>query len=87
MISKCPAPGALRRRIAEIERSGEKRTTRPADHAGEFTDAEVRVLRLLDAGLSEHDAFLAKHAGRRSRNRDVLVLAVETTQSTGRRSR
>src|SRR5262249_35282572 len=52
MIAECPDPGALRRRLAEVERSSRSRPTKQHERAG-LSEAELRVLQLLEAGRSE----------------------------------
>jgi LuxR family maltose regulon positive regulatory protein len=53
IIAECPDPGALRRRLAVVERPAGPSPARQHKRAGELTAAELRVLRLLDAGRSE----------------------------------
>jgi LuxR family maltose regulon positive regulatory protein len=53
IAAECPDPGALRRRLAAIERAFESRPKRQNEGADDLTAAELRVLQLLDAGRSE----------------------------------
>jgi LuxR family maltose regulon positive regulatory protein len=55
IVAGCPDPGIFERRLAGLERAFESRPAWRHEGAGELTAAELRVLRLLDAGRSERE--------------------------------
>jgi LuxR family maltose regulon positive regulatory protein len=53
VLAGCRDPGAFQRRLAAVDRRFDRRPLRAGDDLGELSAAELRVLRLLDEGLSE----------------------------------
>jgi LuxR family maltose regulon positive regulatory protein len=53
VLNGCRDPGGFRRRLAEVERAFDRRLTASQEHPNDLSTAELRVLRLLAAGLSE----------------------------------
>jgi LuxR family transcriptional regulator, maltose regulon positive regulatory protein len=53
VLAGCRDPGGFRRRLAAVEQRFDRRPLRSGEDLGELSAAELRVLYLLDAGLSE----------------------------------
>jgi LuxR family maltose regulon positive regulatory protein len=53
VLADCKDPGGFIRRLDAVQRQFDRPIRRSNGHSGDLTPAELRVLRLLDAGLSE----------------------------------